>query len=120
MTKVPHFHALCRTNALYFQAYERGGGPGRGAGGPQPSAIGLGDAIAWLLRIISFGHTRELAKLSVWLDRVIERLTFGWIKANANGTCKCAARRAWLNRYRIWTMRRPSWRCRNAAKTKIH
>lgn len=77
--KVAHFHHLCRSNIGYFEQYEKGIGPGQNLK-PPPLTIGIGDVVAFLIRV----------------------LTFGLVKM-----CRsCQGRKAWLNRIRLW----PLWR----------
>ena len=54
MNKLPHFHVLCKTHIGYFEQYEEGYGPGQNAAKPN-RVIGLGDAVAWMIRVLTLG-----------------------------------------------------------------
>ena len=87
MQKVPHFAMLCRTNIQYFEQYENGIGPGQNVSpiAPQPHIIGLGDVVAWAIRVTTLGRVKP------WPG------------------CGCQARKAWLNKIQLWPIRWP-WR----------
>src|SRR5262245_11816957 len=77
--KGPHWHGLCKTRMDYFAQWEQGRGPGQVAGRLRRE-IRLGDVVAWLI---------------------------GWATRGRLKMCDaCNARKAWLNRVRIW----PLWR----------
>lgn len=83
--KTQHFHGLCRSRADYFDLWERAEGPCLNQPPPGRRPIGLGDAVAWLIRIATFGRVKP------WPG------------------CGCAKRKAWLNRVRLWPIPWPSW-----------
>jgi hypothetical protein len=83
--KVPHWHWLCKTQPDYFDAWERGEGPGQiqaGDGLGPGRRLGLGDVVAWAIRRATLGRLR---------------------------ICEpCSRRKAWLNRhFPIWPLPRP-------------
>lgn len=73
--KVAHWHNLCKTRPDYFRLWESGGGPctNRKAS-VAPPRIGLGDVIAWMIRIATFGRIKP----TPW--------------------CGCEAKKTWLNK----------------------
>jgi hypothetical protein len=77
LNKVPHFHMLCKTNIGYFEQYERGEGPGQIVGGKRSCRrIGLGDIVAWLIKVATFNRIKMCLA--------------------------CRSRRTRLNRFQIW------------------
>ena len=113
MTKAAHFHKLCRTLVAYYQAYENGIGPGQdwGNAAVKPRfVVGLGDVVAWTVANLARGDEKLLTEIGIRADKLVERISFGRFKANSDGSCRCADRRAWLNRhFPLWPIRWP-WR----------
>jgi hypothetical protein len=80
--KFPHFWEYCKNDIRFFLLWEHGRGPGQQAAALQRDrVIGLGDALAWLIRTVTFGYI-------VPCDQ-------------------CTSRKAWLNRYQLWPIRWP-------------
>ncbi len=81
---VPRWHELCSTRIDYFELWERGEGPGQVAGTTYSRRpFGLGDLVAFLIRIVTFGKV-EMCE-------------------------SCKGRKAWLNsKVQLWPIRWPS------------
>jgi hypothetical protein len=79
MHKVPHYHKLCRTHLGYFAQYEAGRGPGQLAGtGTQQTPLrtfGLGDAVAWIIRVATFGRVKPCMACKSRMARLNRLLT---------------------------------------------
>jgi hypothetical protein len=83
--KPEHLYNLCRTHLGYFQQYENGTGPGQSAAERRSDhvvpllnrvTIGLGDVVAWLIRVATFGKLKMCSA--------------------------CQGRKARLNKIRLW------------------
>ncbi len=106
-----HGHKLCRTTPGYHEHWKQNGGaPCMEPEAGQPVGIGLGDVVAWAIHKLARGDEQRMTAWGIRADRLLERLSRGRFKANANGTCNCDQRRAWLNaHFSIWPIRWP-WR----------
>lgn len=93
MHKTPHWHHLCQTRKDYFEAWERGNGPGQMAGGQSPGVghaeqgSGLGDKVEKLLT--SVGITEDRYKQIKQMFGLPPR-------------CNCRQRKEWLNKVGRW------------------
>ncbi len=58
--KTQHHFTLCKNRIDYFNAYERGVGPGQRKLMPVPRqfVVGLGDVAAFLIRLVTFGRLK--------------------------------------------------------------
>ncbi|MSR60011.1 MAG: hypothetical protein EXS05_20620 [Planctomycetaceae bacterium] len=54
-SKTEPYHKLCKTRANYFQLWESGRGPCLYDETTRPRVIGLGDAVAFAIRVVTFG-----------------------------------------------------------------